>query len=140
MDEDFKYPILRMFFDADGVRCVFVSDVLKAYPHIDKLNINYKKNEAPRDFDTFHWDINGLIVMASADLDLFLQLYKNICLAENIKELDNSADWSLVVSCSVCNVILLPYEEAYSDHKTGQTLCTTHSKFDEGLNNYVVSI
>lgn len=31
---DFKYPIYRIFFDADRIACTFLDDMIKAFPDL----------------------------------------------------------------------------------------------------------
>lgn len=60
--KDFKYPLYRMFFDADQVACTFVEDLVKEFPELQEQ------------FMEKSWEITRLkpieeefIVMALAD-------------------------------------------------------------------------
>ena len=161
MKTDFKYPILSAFFDADRVACVFVDELTKTFPHIDKLSINYKvgTGEQPngfiqgeRYFDSFSWDISTKdgarveIVMASHDAQLFVDLYHRIlekCKEDNF-EIEDDYHLSGLMGdsclCSVCNELLFPDDEVYSDEDTGETLCDGHSITNEETGNYKKSV
>lgn len=58
--ENFKYPIVRLFFDADEIACTFTEDMVRLYPELEK------------EFDRISWDISHavlgtFIVLAVAD-------------------------------------------------------------------------
>jgi len=147
MKKDFKYPILSTFFDVDNIPCVFVDEVKKTYPQIEKFDIYYPDSKDQRDFDSFGWDISTKdgkrteIVMASADAQLFIDVYNRTierCKKENITIDD--IDISMVAVCSVCNELLMPDDECYVDGNTNEPLCDGHSIFDEDKDFYVKSV
>ena len=78
----------------------------------------------------FSWEIGDDLYMTVKDLDLCIKIYNEGLEIEDVEYLD-------VAWCSVCGTVLLPDEEAYTDHKTGEALCGYHSIFDEELNMYV---
>ena len=139
MEQNFKYPLLRTFFDVDNILCVFVEDVINAYPNINKLSIQYRKNEADRKFNTFCWDISiSVDVMAFDDLKLFISLYDEVC--EKLDVIDLSGeyeDYESITKCSVCGELLLSDDYAYGDEISGESLCDKHSVRNEETSNYV---
>lgn len=42
--------------------------------------------------------------------------------------------------CAVCERLLKPHDEAYSDAFTGKALCDAHSAYDEELDAYVARV
>ena len=138
MKENFKYPILSTFFDADNIPCVFVDEVLKTFPGIEKFEVYYPANKGERDFNSFGWSIGTENVMASADAELFIDMYNRTlkqCKSENIT-LDDIAVCEVAI-CSVCDELLMPDDECYVDEYTGEPLCDGHSVTNEETGNYV---
>ncbi len=136
--------VLRTFFDVDNILCVFVEDVINAYPNINRLSIQYRKNEADRKFNTFCWDISkkdnsiSVYVMAFDDLKLFITLYNEICERLNVKDLsDDYEEYESITKCSVCGELLLSDDYAYADEISGESLCDKHSVQNEKSGNYV---
>ena len=147
MKKNFKYPILSVFFDADNIPCVFVDEVMKTYPQIEKFDVYYPASKEERSFDSFSWDISTKdktrteIVMAVADAQLFIDKYNRTveqCKFEGVS-LDD-IDISMVAICTVCDELLMPDDECYVDGNTNEPLCDGHSKFDEEKDFYVKSV
>ena len=111
---------VNTFNDADNVTCVTLDDAKQKYPQL-----NWDKIEK-----RFVWDIEETFVMALADLKLCIKLEEQGLQIEDINYED-------VAHCSVCGEVLLPDDEAYTDHATGDTLCDAHARFDEETNSYV---
>jgi len=139
-----SYPIIRTFFDADSVACLFVSDVVSAYPNIEKFTISYPigddgKQYDYRDFDSFAWEIGEKIVMASADAQLFIRNYVDASKRLEDGETFDDIDVSMICRCSVSDELLMPEDEAYTDGFTGAVLSDGHSVYDEENDFYVKS-
>jgi len=137
-----KYPILKTFFDADSIACLFVSDVISAFPLIEKFTVSYprgndSKRFERRDFDSFTWDIDGKIVIASADAQLFIRNYSDASKRLEDNETFLDIDVSMICRCSVSDEILMPDDEAYIDCLTNEVLSSKHSKFSEVHNGYI---
>jgi len=82
MKTDFKYPILSLFFDIDGVACMFLDELREAYPGIDKITLpSYAGIEGERELESFAWDIEKTdgtrveIVLTVEDAQLFIDPY-----------------------------------------------------------------
>ena len=132
-----KHPNLSMFTDAGGVLCAIVSDVLSEYPYIDELTIDYSGCNG-RTFSSFCWDIQHKTdttkdyeVMAVADLQLFINMYIDVCKRLGVDKLGAGVEHKDIGTCSICGVILLPDDELYTDSKTNATLCDAHSMYND---------
>lgn len=104
---------METLFDYDRVEIALVSDVKKEYPKLkDDL------------IERFTISVNNRYVIAIDDLNYVKLLQeKGLDLKDvNYKEVD---------ICSVCRKVLLPDDEAYTDKRTGDVLCSTHSFFSE---------
>lgn len=114
---------LKVFLDADKVKCVPVDTAKLFYP-----NLNWEKIE-----QRFSWNMgegnSGEIVMALADLNLCVVLHSKDMRLEDIAYED-------VAHCVVCEAVLLPDDECYVDGRTGDALCDRHSAMDEGTDTY----
>jgi hypothetical protein len=55
---EFKYKTIRLFFDADGVPCAFVAEVMELFPGIENTPDFYKRT----------WNIGEDLVIAVADI------------------------------------------------------------------------
>ena len=145
MEQNFKYPLMRTFYDVDNILCVFVEDVINAFPNINKISIQYMKNQFEREFGTFSWGIRkkdlsvNISVMAFDDLKLFIGRYNEICVALKVDDLsdDDLHDYSLICKCSVSGKLLLADDEAYADENTGEMLSDEHSVCNDETGNYV---
>tara|TARA_R110002050_G_scaffold79261_12_gene169480 strand:- start:21296 stop:21994 length:699 start_codon:yes stop_codon:yes gene_type:complete len=145
MEQNFKYPMMRTFYDVDNILCVFVEDVINAFPNINKISIQYMKNQFEREFGTFSWDIRkkdlsvSISVMAFDDLKLFIERYKEICVALEVDDLSNDDlhDYESICKCSVSGKLLLADDEAYGDENTGEMLSTEYSVCNDESGNYV---
>lgn len=137
--KNFKYPTINTFFDADSVPCVFVSEVMDAFPMIDQLTINYVIGrgvsvQGGRTFESFTWNIGDVVVMAISDLAYFVRVYNETlkrCEDEGITIDEIALD--MVCTCSVCETLLFPDDEVYNDKNTNESLCDSHSiQLDDG--------
>lgn len=148
VENDLKYPTLNVFFDADNIACMFVDEILKQFPKIDSIKVNYPTGNEfiERDFNSFGWEISKVdgskevSVMAVADAQLFINIYNETlkyCLAENTSIFE--IDIESVGQCSVCDDVLMPDDELYVDGNTGAHLCDTHSTYDEANDIYVAN-
>jgi hypothetical protein len=133
-----KYKNLQMFFDCDAIACCYVNEVLDLFPNIDEFTLReYGGEYIERDFNSFTWDIGEKDVIAVADLQLFVDLYNEVCQHEKVENLKGAEmDFSMVVNCSVCDLLLMPDDECYTDYNTGAPLCDKHAIFDEELGAY----
>jgi hypothetical protein len=138
---DFKYPSLKTFFDCDSVACVFTDEVVKSYPKIDELSIDYRLADGSythsRPFNSFSWELSGEVVMASSDLSQFVSVYNKIlvrCYEEKITIED--VEFADIGVCNVCDELLFPDDELYSDEDTHVSLCDSHSAMNEMSGNY----
>ena len=135
-----NYPILRTFFDADAVACVFVSDLLSAYPNIGELTVSYPVGSKfkGRTFISFAWDIGNKNVMSAHDAQFFVRLYKLTSKRLAVESISfDDIDANMVCLCGICDTLLFPDDEAYTDVISGKNLCDKHAIFDEVNNNYV---
>ncbi len=144
MEQNFKYPLMRTFYDVDNILCVFVEDVINAFPNINKISIQYIKNQFEREFGTFSWSVrkkdlsDNITVMAFDDLKLFIERYNEICVALKVEDLsDEYYDYSIICKCSVSGKLLLADDEAYADENTGEMLSDEHSVCNDESGNYV---
>lgn len=148
MKENFKYPILSSFFDADNIPCCFLDELELAYPNIKALHINYPLGgdgsiQPHRELISFCWDISYVdgsrveIVLAMADAQRFVDLYNNIIkLGQESGFTIEELGLEDVAVCTVCETILLPDDEVYCDDATDEPLCTNHSQYREHTNAY----
>jgi hypothetical protein len=146
-----SYPVIRTFFDADSIACVFTSDILSAYPQIEKFTTSYQVGDKfhERNFHSFTWDIGGTIVMAVGDVQEFIRIYTDTLKRiknENENNVDGTpilsfddCDLSMICRCGVCDELLFPDDEAYTDEISGKVLCDHHSATNEATGNYVES-
>tara|TARA_R110000772_G_scaffold119344_1_gene225323 strand:- start:437 stop:856 length:420 start_codon:yes stop_codon:yes gene_type:complete len=136
-----KYPIIRTFFDADSIACLFVSDVISAYPNIENFTVSYPigndgKRFDARDFNSFAWGVDGN-TMASEDAQLFIRLYNDAKKKLKEGETFKDIDVSMICRCSVSDKLLMPEDEAYVDGNTGAVLSGEHSIYDDEFDFYV---
>lgn len=115
---------LKTFLDSDNIECCFTMDAKWAFPHLDWEAVEAR----------FSWETKiGLALLSTMtvrDLNLCLKLHsENIPLGE--------ISYTDVAWCDVCEQVLLPDDECYTDCRTGESLCDAHSEFDEGLDGYV---
>lgn len=117
---------MKTFFDYDHVECVQLFIAKENFPHLnwEKIKKRFVYTMGSKD---------NVEVMTLADLNLCIRLQEEDLEIEDI----NYAD---VAHCSVCRKVLLPDDEAYTDEKTGDTLCDEHSAFNEETDNYKKAI
>lgn len=116
---------MKTFFDYDHVECVELSIAKKEYPHLDwnKIEKNFVRNVEK-------FVVGSVKVMTLADL--------NYCIRLHEEKLDiDEVEYSFVGHCSVCRKVLLPDDAAYTDEKTGDTLCDEHAGYNEETDNYM---
>ena len=76
-------------------------------------------------------------VLAVNDTQLFVYAYREVlkkCEDENISINDIAVED--VAVCSVCEKVLMPDDECYTDENTNEPLCDKHSVYNEKTGNY----
>lgn len=137
MCKEKKVKTVRTFINADNIPCLIVDDLKTIYPRINELIVNQ------RSFESYHWytstiyGVNSKRVMTCNDAQSFVLLYDRTlkrCKDENVTIEDIAIE--MVASCSVCDRLLFPDDEAYNDEDSGETLCDNHSITNEVTGNY----
>lgn len=111
---------MKMYKDADGVELVETATAENDYPFLNWESV----------VNRFAWDNkDGVEVMTLGDLFLCVRLHEENLIIDDIEYAD-------VVWCSVCGVVCLPDDEAYTDEETGLPLCGQHAEFNEETDMY----
>jgi len=115
----------KTFFDYDNIECITVDDAKLEHPELDweKVEARFAFPRGGRT-DENGIRIGGVNIIAVADLMLCVRLHRENLGIEEVNYFE-------VAHCSVCRRVLLPDDEAYSDAKTGNCLCTDHARFSE---------
>jgi len=121
-----KLTNMKTFFDYDYIECVQLFIAKENFPHL-----NWEKIE--KRFVYTMGSEDEVEVMTLADLNLCIRLFDEKLEIEDIP-------YHEVAHCSVCRKVLLPDDDAYTDEKTGDTLCDEHSVFNEATDNYKKAI
>jgi len=137
--KNFKYKALPLFIGPDGESYVLLKTMLSKYPRIEKLLLpSYSKWEEEC-IAKFTEEETGKIYLGVPvqQFEILQKLYERICLVQEVPNLlDVNEDLSMYAVCSVCDTLLPPDIEAYTDEKTGEALCDTHAKVNEETGNY----
>lgn len=113
---------MRTFTDMDGIRVVTLKNARVQYP-----NLNWGKITKRFAWVSDKWGD----ILTVRDL--------NLCIRLNNEGLDiEDIEYTDVAWCEVCEKVLLPDDECYSD-KGGLAYCTIHCIFDEETGLYVKS-
>ena len=113
---------MKTYFDSDKVEILKLSELFDNYPKL-------LDNKFRDDIYFKSWNINKIPVIALNDANLFMKLFKDDIVLNDINYTD-------VAICSVCRKVLLPDDECYEDNKTGDSLCTEHSFYDDVTGYY----
>lgn len=116
-------PKMETFSDYDHIECVELSKAKIEYPELnwDKIEERFVYGMGKDEY---------MDVLTLADLNLCVRLHADKLEIEDI-------NYEEVAWCSVCHMVLLPQDECYTDHHTGDPLCDGHSRFSETFDNYV---
>ena len=110
---------MKILYDYDQVPIVKELEARQEHFYLNWIRVSHR----------FRFDVNKVSVITLGDLKLCIRLFK-----ENIEI--KEVNYSECHNCSVCKKVLLPDDEAYTDHRTGDTCCTEHCYFSEKDNNY----